>query len=49
MTTVATEKKKDRGKQIKELLSLGYSKISIARTLGISRQRLYQIIDEEGL
>ena len=43
------EKKKSRKVQIEELMAYGYTKKGIAEKLGISRQRLYQILKEEGL
>lgn len=40
------QKKKSRYDQLDELLIGGYTKSSIAKKLGISRTRLYQIIKE---
>lgn len=42
-------KKKSRKAQLEELLTGGISKKAIAQKLGISRQRLYQIMKEEEL
>ena len=36
-----------RKKMIKEYMEQGISKIKIAKKLGITRQRLYQILEEE--
>lgn len=41
------QKKKSRKDQLDELLASGDTKSSIAKKLGISRTRLYQIIKEE--
>ena len=46
---ITLEKRKNRKVKLELLLSLGYTRKKIAETLGISRQRLYQIIKEENL
>jgi AraC-like DNA-binding protein len=47
--TFQADRKKSRREQLVELLACNYTRKRIAEMLGISRQRLYQILNEEGL